>query len=78
MIDMKTLKAGDTIVLRSGVGMTVEAGGAILDEENTTWDNNGKCLNPHLGDEMDIVEIIPKEDDGFITVYPPLDKNKGP
>ena len=63
MVDMKTLKAGDTIVLRYGGSMTVEAGGAIFDEEISMWDNTGKCLKYDPSGEMDIVEIIPKEDE---------------
>ncbi len=66
MVDMKTLKAGDTIVLRCGEQTTVNEGDAILDEEKSMWHNNGKYRQyfmPFVGDNMDIVEIIPKEDD---------------
>lgn len=66
MVDMSKLKAGDTIVLRCGERTTVEAGEAILLPETSLWENNGKYRKhfmPFVGDNMDIVEIIPKEED---------------
>ena len=66
MIDLSELKAGDTIVLRCGERTTVEEGDKLLDVENSLWENNGKYRQhfmPFVGDNMDIVEIIAKEDD---------------
>ena len=66
MVDMKTLKVGDTIVLRCGERTTVKEGDKFLDVENSLWDNSGKYrlhFMPFVGDNMDIVEIIAKEDD---------------
>jgi len=66
MVNMKTLKVGDTVVLRCGERSTIEEGSKMLDVENSVWENNGKYrlhFMPFVGDNMDIVEIIPKEDD---------------
>ena len=66
MIDLSELKVGDTIVLRCGERTTIEEGDKLLDVENSLWENNGKYrlyFMPFVGDNMDIVEIIPKEDD---------------
>ena len=66
MVDLSNLKVGDTIVLRCGEQTTVEEGDKFLDVENSLWDNNGKYRQhfmPFVGDNMDIVEIIIKEDD---------------
>ena len=65
MVDMKTLKVGDTVVLRCGVRATIKEGDKMLDVENSLWENNGKYRQyfiPFVGDNMDVVEIIPKED----------------
>ena len=66
MVDMSELKVGDTIVLRCGERTTVKEGDKFLDVENSLWDNSGKYRHhfmPFVGDNMDIVEIIAKEDD---------------
>jgi hypothetical protein len=66
MVDMKTLKVGDTVVLRCGERTTMKEGNKMLDVENSLWENNGKYRQhflPFVGDNMDVVEIIPKEDE---------------
>ena len=66
VVDLSKLKVGDTIVLRCGERTTVEEGDKLLDVENSLWENNGKYRKhfmPFVGDNMDIVEIIPNEDD---------------